>query len=67
MAEQAVDVAPDASSQHLHNGLDTSLPPVNLHGSYINNRPLPPEGIADRHAYMSAVESWPDARLFLIP
>lgn len=52
MAEQAVDVAPDASSQHLHNGLDTSLPPADLHGSYINNRPLPTEGIADRHAYI---------------
>jgi oleate hydratase len=52
MAEQAVDVAPDASSRHLHNGLDTSLPPADLHGSYTNHRPLPTEGIADRHAYI---------------
>lgn len=27
MAAQAVDVTPGASSQHLHNGLDTPLPP----------------------------------------
>lgn len=52
MAEQAVDVAPDATSQHLHNGLDTLMPPADLHGSYTNNRPLPTEGIADRHAYI---------------
>jgi oleate hydratase len=52
IAEQAVDVTPDASSQHLHNGLDTPLPPADLHGSYINNRPLPTKGIADRHAYI---------------
>jgi oleate hydratase len=52
MAEQAVEVAPDASSRHLHNGLDTLLPPADLHGSYTNNRPLPTKGIADRHAYI---------------
>jgi oleate hydratase len=52
MAEKAVDVSPDASSRHLHNGLDTLLPPADLHGSYTNNRPLPTEGIADRHAYI---------------
>jgi oleate hydratase len=48
----AVDCSPDASSNHLHNGRDTSLPPADLHGSYTNNRPLPTEGIADRHAYI---------------
>jgi oleate hydratase len=48
----AVDCSPDASSIHLHNGRDTSLPPADLHGSYTNNRPLPTEGIADRHAYI---------------
>ena len=47
-----VDVAPDAASRHLHNGRDTVLPPADLHGSYVNNRPLPTEGIADRHAYI---------------
>jgi oleate hydratase len=52
MAAQVVDVTPDASSQRLHNGLDTPLPPADLHGSYTNNRPLPTEGIADRHAYI---------------
>ena len=52
MAAQAVDVSPDASSRHLHNGLDTPLPPADLHGAYTNNRPLPTEGIADRHAYI---------------
>ncbi|MEH6648267.1 oleate hydratase [Sulfitobacter sp.] len=52
MAAQAVEVAPDASSRHLHNGLDTLLPPADLHGSYTNNRPLPTKGIADRHAYI---------------
>jgi oleate hydratase len=52
MAAQAVEVAPDASSRHLHNGLDTLLPPADLHGSYTNNRPLPTKGIADRHTYI---------------
>mgnify|MGYP003636478898 FL=1 len=52
MAEQDVDVTPDASSRHLHNGLDTSLPPADLHGSYTNHRPLPTDGIEDRHAYI---------------
>lgn len=41
MAAQTVDVSPDASSRHLHNGLDTPMPPADLHGSYTNNRPLP--------------------------
>jgi oleate hydratase len=49
---QAVDVTPDASSIHLHNGLDTLLPPADLHGSYTINRPLPTAGIAERHAYI---------------
>ncbi len=52
MAAHAVDLTPDASSRHLHNGLDTSLPPADFHGSYTNNRPLPTEGIAHRHAYI---------------
>ncbi len=52
MAEQGVDITPDASSRHLHNGLDTPLPPADLHGSYTNHRPLPTEGIADRQAYI---------------
>ena len=52
MAARAVDVAPDASARHLHNGRDTPLPPVDLHGSYVNNRPLPTEGVADRRAYI---------------
>jgi oleate hydratase len=52
IAGQRVEVAPDASSRHLHNGLATPLPPADLHGSYTNNRPLPTEGIADRHAYI---------------
>ena len=52
MSEQTVDVTPDASSRQLHNGLDTLIPPADLHGSYVNNRPLPIEGIADRHAFI---------------
>lgn len=52
MAGQVVDVNPDASSRHLHNGRDTLLPPADLHGSYVNHRPLPTEGIADRQAYI---------------
>lgn len=51
-ADRTVDITPDASTRHLHNGLDTALPPADLHGSYVNNRPLPTEGIADRHAYI---------------
>lgn len=52
LAAQMVDVTPDASSRHLHNGLDTPLPPADLHGSYTNNRPLPTQGIAERHAFI---------------
>lgn len=49
---QGVDVTPDASSSHLHNGIDTPLPPADLHGSYTNNRPLPTEGITERQAWI---------------
>lgn len=49
---QGVEVTPDASSRHLHNGIDTPLPPADLHGAYVNNRPLPTEGIADRRAWI---------------
>lgn len=49
---QGVNVTPDASSQRLHNGLDTPLPPADLHGSYVNHRPLPTEGIEDRRAFI---------------
>ncbi|AOY86854.1 oleate hydratase [Marinobacter salinus] len=52
MTKQAVDVTPDASSRHLHNGLDTPLPPADLHGSYVNHRPLPTRDIEKRHAYI---------------
>jgi oleate hydratase len=52
MATQSVDVTPDASSQHLHQGRDTLLPPADLHGTYVNNRPLPTEGITERRAYI---------------
>lgn len=52
ISEQAMDLSPDASSVHLHNGLDTMLPPADLHGAYTNSRPLPTAGIADRHAYI---------------
>ncbi|WP_371824629.1 oleate hydratase [Martelella soudanensis] len=52
MKAQKVDVAPDASSQRLHNGRDTLLPPADLHGTYVNHRPLPTEGVAERHAYI---------------
>lgn len=49
---QYFGVTPDASSEHLHNGVDTPLPPADLHGAYTNNRPLPTEGIEKRHAYI---------------
>jgi len=52
IAKQVVDVEPDASSRHLHNGRDTPLPPADLHGTYVNHRPLPTDGVADRHAYI---------------
>jgi oleate hydratase len=52
LARQTVDVAPDASARHLHNGIDTPLPPADQHGSYCNNRPLPTEGIAGRKAHI---------------
>jgi len=49
---QAVDQEPDAAALHLHNGLDTPLPPADLHGAYVNHRPLPTEGIETRRAYI---------------
>jgi|26BtaG_2_1085354.scaffolds.fasta_scaffold00366_1 oleate hydratase len=52
LESQGVDVTPDAASTHLHNGIDTPLPPADLHGSYTNNRPLPTEGIAQRRAWI---------------
>ncbi|MFT6899446.1 MAG: oleate hydratase, partial [Paraglaciecola sp.] len=52
MNEQPFDVSPDAASYHLHNGIDVSLPPPDLHGSYTNHRPLPTPGIEKRHAYI---------------
>lgn len=52
LAATTVDITPDASARHLHNGMDTLLPPADLHGSYVNNRPLPTEAIADRRAYI---------------
>lgn len=52
MASQTVDITPDASTQHLHNGPDTPLPPADLQGAYVNNRPLPTPGVADRRAYI---------------
>ena len=52
MADMVMDVSPDATSRHLHNGVDTALPPADLHGSYTNHRPLPTEGIAERRAYI---------------
>lgn len=45
-------VDPDASTQPLHNGIDTLLPPADLHGAYTNNRPLPTRGIEERRAYI---------------
>ena len=52
MADRSVDITPDASARHLHNGLDTPLPPADLHGSYVNNRPLPTENVSERHAFI---------------
>ena len=52
MAQHTMDVSPDATTRHLHNGLDTALPPADLHASYANHRPLATEGIAKRHAYI---------------
>ena len=49
---QYFGVTPDASSEHLHNGVDTPLPPPDLYGAYTNNRPLPTEGIEKRRAYI---------------
>jgi len=52
MAKQSINITPDASNTHLHNGIDTPLPPADLHGAYVNNRPLPTENIANRKAYI---------------
>ena len=50
--KKSFNVSPDASTYHLHNGVDTTLPPPDLHGSYTNHRPLPTPGIEQRHAYI---------------
>ena len=52
MAAQTMDITPDASAQHLHNGIDTPLPPADLLSTYTNIRPLPTEGVAERKAYI---------------
>jgi oleate hydratase len=52
MAAQCINITPDASHTHLHNGIDTALPPADLHGAYVNNRPLPTAGVADRKVYI---------------
>ncbi|WP_240919873.1 oleate hydratase [Paraglaciecola sp. 20A4] len=52
MNKQSFNVSPDASTYHLHNGIDSTLPPADLHGSYTNHRPLPTPGIEQRHAYI---------------
>ncbi|MGP5308056.1 oleate hydratase [Vreelandella alkaliphila] len=52
LERQPLDIVPDASSRHLHNGIDTPFPPADLHGSYTNHRPLPTEGIEGRHAWI---------------
>jgi oleate hydratase len=52
LAAQVINITPDAANIHLHNGLDTALPPADLHGAYTNNRPLPTAGIAERKAYI---------------
>lgn len=49
---RGVNPNPDATATHLHNGIDTPLPPADLHGTYVNHRPLPTEGIEDRRAYI---------------
>lgn len=49
---RGVNANPDATATHLHNGIDTPLPPADLHGAYVNHRPLPTEGIEDRRAYI---------------
>jgi hypothetical protein len=53
IATQSVGVTPDASSQHAH-GRDALLPPADLHGAYVNNRPLPTEGMPDAHKVMTS-------------
>ncbi|RUR33442.1 oleate hydratase [Vreelandella andesensis] len=52
LEKQPLDIAPDASSRRLHNGVDTLFPPADLHGSYTNNRPLPSKGIEERRAWI---------------
>lgn len=51
-AKQNINITPDASNIHVRNGIDTPLPPADLQGAYVNNRPLPTEGVAERKAYI---------------
>jgi oleate hydratase len=34
MAAQFINITPDASNTHLHNGIDTRLSPADLKGAY---------------------------------
>lgn len=43
---------PDGSRTYWSNQPLNTLPPPDTMGAYMRNRPLPPEGIAQRHAYI---------------
>jgi len=43
---------PDGSGTYWSNHPLNTLPPPDTMGAYMRNRPLPPEGIAQRHAYI---------------
>jgi oleate hydratase len=43
---------PDGSGEYWSNRPQNTLPPPDTMGAYMRNRPLPPEGVAQRHAYI---------------
>lgn len=48
----AFEHEPDASREYWHNRPDNTLPPPDMLGAYMRNRPLATKGIADRKAYI---------------
>jgi oleate hydratase len=52
MAAQSININHETSNTHLHNGINSTLPPADLHRAHVNNCPLPTKGINDRKGYI---------------
>jgi len=56
-----IDKEPDATGGYWSNRPENTLPPPDMMGAYMRNRPVAPEGVATRKAWISAPASpaWP--------